>query len=92
LNEFNIQAYDPAARWNPLDYAGVKTCDSALDAAEGADALVVMTPWKEFSQVSLEHVRQAMRGRDVLDPYGALDESICKSHGFRYRRLGSQEK
>lgn len=92
LNEFNIQAYDPAARWNPLDYAGVKTCDSALDAAKGADALVVMTPWKEFSQVSLEHVRQAMRGRDVLDPYGALDESICKSLGFRYRRLGSQEK
>jgi UDPglucose 6-dehydrogenase len=92
LKGFNIQAYDPAARWNPLDYAGVKTCDSELDAAKGADALVVMTPWKEFSQVSLEHVRQAMRGRDVLDPYGALDESICKSLGFRYRRLGSQEK
>jgi UDPglucose 6-dehydrogenase len=92
LKGFNIQAYDPSARWDPQDYPGVKACESALNAAEGADVLVVMTPWKEFSRTALEKIRPLMRGRDVLDPYGALDESICKSLGFRYRRLGNNQE
>jgi hypothetical protein len=48
-----------------------------------------MTPWKEFSQVPLAQLKQAMHGNDLLDPYGILDGDACQRLGFDYHRLGA---
>jgi hypothetical protein len=53
-------------------------------------ALIVMTPWKQFASVELDGVLSAMRGREVLDPYAALDRARCVQHGFRYHSLGAE--
>jgi len=87
LRGFRISTYDPAAKL-PGDNMAVRTCDSPVEAASGADALAVMTPWSEFTRVPLEHVRAVMRGSLILDPYGILDEKRCRSLGLDYHRLG----
>jgi UDPglucose 6-dehydrogenase len=89
LAEYRCRAYDPEARIDAGAFPHVALCSSALDAAHGTDALVVMTPWKEFAGVDLEALRRAMGGDRILDPYGVLDGRRCRELGFNYYRLGA---
>ena len=61
---------------------------SALDAAKGADALAIMTPWPEFRELPCEDLARVMRGRFVLDPYRVLDARRAKAAGLDYHTLG----
>jgi len=82
-----VRVYDPSVR---LEFgATADQVASALEACEGADALVVMTPWPEFSSVDLVQVRERMRGRVIVDPFGALDAPACLELGFSYAALGA---
>lgn len=89
LDAATVRAYDPQARLDPGQFAHVSQVASAHEACQGADALVIMTPWPEFSSVSDEQVRALMRGRVILDPFGAFDGDRCAASGFRYLRLGA---
>jgi UDPglucose 6-dehydrogenase len=81
-----VAAYDPQAKIEPS--AAVEQVESALAACEQADALVVMTPWKEFRDIDPTAVAKVMRGRLLVDPYGVLDAERCAAGGFHYLRLG----
>ncbi len=83
------QVYDPQLTVEQGRFPHVVTASSALEACRGAAALVVMTPWEEFAQVGLHALQGVMRGRTIVDPYGALDGPLCAQLGFRYRRLGA---
>ncbi len=63
-----IRAYDPQGRKQaePL-LRGVDWCENVLEAAEGADAAVVLTEWNEFRAVSLKALRARMRGNVLVD-------------------------
>jgi len=89
LSGYRWRTCDPVARIEEAEFPLVRFCDSPLSAAKGAQALVVMTPWKEFASVSMESVLDAMPGRDILDPYRILDGGRCRDLGFRYHCLGS---
>jgi UDPglucose 6-dehydrogenase len=83
------QAYDPVATTDCAEFPHVRLCGSSLDAAKDAAALVVMTPWKEFAGAPLDGLRQAMKGRVILDPYAALNRERCRALGFEYYCLGA---
>lgn len=89
LSQFRWRANDPVARIEESEFPSVRLCESALSAAQGAEALVVMTPWKEFASVSIESLHKAMSGRKILDPYRALDGEQCQEVGFEYHCLGA---
>jgi UDPglucose 6-dehydrogenase len=89
LARYRWLAYDPEASMDRGKYPYVRVCSSATDATQGADALVVMTPWREFSGVALELIQSAMRGRVVVDPYGILDGEGCRRLGMKYYRIGA---
>jgi UDPglucose 6-dehydrogenase len=89
LPGYRWQAYDPAAKLDSTEFPHLRICPTALDAARGCDALVVMTPWKEFSAIALDQLAAALRGRVVLDPYGVLDGDGCRTLGLEYHRLGA---
>ena len=84
-----VRVYDPQVTLNGLARPCVTQTASALEACRGADALAVMTPWPEFATVSLSQVRELMRGRVVIDPFGALRADTCAMHGLRHMRLGA---
>lgn len=83
-----IQTYDPAAKLEPDLFPGVTPCPTALGALDRADALVIMTPWAEFSTVSPAEIRAHLRGTLVIDPHGTLDRRACAAAGLNLRQLG----
>jgi UDPglucose 6-dehydrogenase len=89
LCSYQIQAYDPVVPVDRSEFPHVTAFPSALEAARGADALAIMTPWREFSLAPLPELRTRMRGAHLLDPFGLLDRDACHALGFKYHRLGA---
>ena len=84
-----VTVYDPAAmdrarQVHPeLEYAG-----SMLEAADGADVLLLLTEWREFVDADPEVVGQAVAQRNIADGRSALDAGRWRAAGWRYRALG----
>lgn len=84
-----VRAHDPAAMANAARrFPQVTMCASPYDAATGADAVVVVTPWREFRQVDLGRVAKAMRGDLLLDGRNLYDPAAVFAAGLRYEGMG----
>ncbi len=89
LRGHRIRAHDPVAQIDAAEFPHVTTFSSPLAAAEGADALLVMTPWSSYASLPVKELRKLLRGRVIIDPYAILDETQCRDLGFEYYRLGN---
>ena len=58
------------------------------DAALGADALAVVTEWKEFRLPEWKRLRGAMRRPVIVDGRNIYDRERVRSEGFDYCRVG----
>ena len=72
----------------PLLPGGVRFAKDALDAANGADALVVVTEWTEFRSLAPARFAAAMRGRVVVDLRNVFDPSAMLAAGMAYSGVG----
>jgi UDPglucose 6-dehydrogenase len=63
-------------------------CQSALDAVQGADVLVVITEWNEFRAISPNQLLDAMAGRVVVDLRNVYDPVAMQQSGFSYHSVG----
>ncbi len=88
LSHCRIQAHDPAATISPAEFPHVKICSMPLDALDEADALLVMTPWKNYHDISTAEIKARLKGRLIIDPHAVLSEQDCRSAGLTYHRLG----
>ncbi len=88
LPAYSFRAYDPVAKID-REFPAVRQCGSALEAAEGAAALIVMTPWNEFSGISAGEVKARMSGVHIVDPYRVLDGRAFRESGFEYHCRGA---
>jgi UDPglucose 6-dehydrogenase len=66
--------------------------DTAVDATRGADALAILSDWREFSTVPLDQVREAMRGRVIFDGRNVLSRDKAEAEGFAYIGVGRVAK
>jgi UDPglucose 6-dehydrogenase len=92
LRPFAVRAYDPQVVLDSTGPPNVVQSETALDACRGADALAIMTPWREFSSIDLGQVREVMAGSIIVDPFGALETARCIALGFSHFRLGLPAK
>ncbi len=85
-----VRAFDPEGieQARPLLPEGVIYCRDALHAAEGADALVVITEWNEFRALAPARLRAAMRGRVLIDLRNVYEPSAMREAGFEYHSIG----
>src|SRR3954470_20875297 len=84
-----VRAYDPVAEGEARKLIrGVDFRDSALDAVEGADAVVLVTEWPEFADLDLSAVRAAMRGDLLVDGRNLYDPSRVREAGLIYEGIG----
>ena len=63
-------------------------CASALEAAEGADVLVVLTEWNEFRAVDLKAAKETMRGDALVDLRNVFEPELAEAAGFTYSGIG----
>ncbi len=86
-----IQVYDPAAAQNAREVLGTTSicyASSALEAARGADALLVLTDWDEFRSIDLAQLHAALRYPIVIDGRNMFSPDAMKEHGFLYTSVG----
>ena len=90
-NGAQVRAFDPAgmeAARPLLPERGLTYCSDALDAATGADALLVLTEWNEFRALSPERLRGLMAGRVVIDLRNIYDPAAMQAAGLAYSSIG----
>ena len=84
-----IRACDPQGQTKAKELLpGVTWCSGALEAADGADLLVVLTEWNEFRAVDLQETRKRMRGNVLVDLRNVYTPSLAEQAGFIYRGVG----
>ena len=85
-----VRAYDPAAMANAQRIlpSSVDYCQSSYEAAEGADAVVIVTEWNEFKLLNLERLRQVMRRPLVFDGRNIYEPERMRRLGFEYYSIG----
>lgn len=86
-----MRAADPraAVRARAVLPGAVRVTDSALEAVQGARALVLCTEWEEFRRLDWEDVAACMdEPRFVFDGRNALDRERLEALGFRYQGVG----
>ena len=67
---------------------GVVWCANAMEAAEGADVLVVLTEWNEFRALDLSAIRARMAGDVLVDLRNIFPVKAAQEAGFRYTGVG----
>jgi len=84
-----VVAYDPVAMGEAKDLIkGIELADSAYKAAEGADALVLVTEWNEFKEIDLPKIKELMNGNTLIDGRNVYDRKQVEELGFKYEGIG----
>lgn len=96
MKQVPVRAYDPQVELGASQRESLgsqfRQVSSALEACAGADALVILTPWKEFSEIAPAEIAAKLKGRLVIDPLAVLDVVACRKAGLKQIRMGVGEK
>jgi UDPglucose 6-dehydrogenase len=87
----HVSVYDPKGMERARELAEIKAahfCESALEAVDGAEALVIATEWEEFGNVDLAVVKGKMTTPIVFDGRNLFDPSTMAKVGFHYHSIG----
>jgi len=86
----HICAYDPAAmgRAKEVLQPGVEFASDPYEAANGADAVLILTEWEEFSALDLDRLRKLLRYPIILDGRNLYDPAVMAARGFSYHSVG----
>jgi UDPglucose 6-dehydrogenase len=86
----NVRVYDPVVGDKAEHMlAGARITESALDAVDGADAVVLVTEWPEFAELDWTgEVKSRMRVPLVVDGRNFLDRDALVDAGFTYEGIG----
>jgi UDPglucose 6-dehydrogenase len=86
-----VTAYDPKGAEKAVEFnliPGAKLANSPLEAAKGAEALVIATEWKEFTAVDLAELHKVMHTPLIFDGRNLLDPATVREAGFGYTSIG----
>jgi len=80
-NRSKAKAEDLVAR-------GARWASSPADAANGADALLILTEWEEFANLDLDRLNRELKYPIVIDGRNLYDPEVMAAHGFTYYSVG----
>jgi UDPglucose 6-dehydrogenase len=84
-----VSAFDPVAREQAEQVlSGIEFADDAYAAANGADALVIVTEWDEFRALDLDRIAAALRGKVLVDLRNVYDRGEAEEAGLTYYGIG----
>jgi UDPglucose 6-dehydrogenase len=87
-----VCAYDPvamtAAKAELADLKGVSYADSPIAALDGADALAVVTEWKEFRSPDFDEIKKRLKTPAIFDGRNLYEPADLKRAGLEYYPVG----
>lgn len=86
----SVRAFDPIAMEETRRRIGdrITYCNNIYEAALDADAVALMTEWKQFRLPSWNVIKKTMRGDVVVDGRNIYEADELHGEGFRYSRIG----
>lgn len=87
-----VRAYDPEASHEARRIFGERDdlvlCDSAASALEGADALVVVTEWKQFRSPDFSRLKGVLKDAVIFDGRNLYEPAEVEQAGIAYYGIG----
>lgn len=84
-----VKACDPAAVPNAGKMLPeVEYCDDAYSTAKGADALILVTEWKQYKDLDLKKLKSIMKRPVFIDGRNVYDPAAMRGLGFEYHCIG----
>ena len=87
-----IQAYDPEALHEAerifANQPGLQLCDKQDAVLNGADALVIVTEWKQFRSPDFEQLAHALADKVIFDGRNMYEPKAVKQAGLEYYAIG----
>lgn len=87
-----VQAYDPKAVHEAKTYylkgVDIKYVESKYDALKGADAMILLTEWKEFRVPDFEEIAKLLKEKVIFDGRNQYNSFDLPSRGFEYIQIG----
>jgi len=87
-----VRAFDPVAMAEASrrlgEHAGLTFVANAHTALEGADALAIITEWKEFRSPDFDHLKTALRQPVIFDGRNLYNPELMQRMGFLYYGVG----
>jgi UDPglucose 6-dehydrogenase len=87
-----VQAYDPVAMPECLRIYGQRAdlvlCKTSPEALQGADALAIVTEWREFRSPDFDHIKATLRSPAIFDGRNLYDPEHMRKAGFDYYAIG----
>jgi UDPglucose 6-dehydrogenase len=85
----SVAAFDPVGREQAQPMLpAVDFTEDAYSAAEGADAIVLVTEWDEFRALDLKRIASAMKGKALVDLRNVYEPDEVERAGLSYRGIG----
>jgi len=83
-----LRGYDPVVRESAYKEHDIERAPGPIEAAEDADAVLVLTEWNEFRWVDFDQLRKVMRAPVIIDARNLLDPHTLRQLGFTYEGVG----
>ena len=87
-----VRAYDPVAMQECRRIYGERAdlvlCKTSPEALAGADALAIVTEWREFRSPDFDHIKSALRAAVIFDGRNLYDPAHMAALGFSYYAIG----
>jgi len=85
-----VKTFDPAAMGvaKLLLPKEVQYCKNPYEAAQDADAVIVLTEWDEFKAMELGRIKKALKNPLIIDGRNIFDPVKMRKLGFRYISIG----
>ena len=89
-HEAQVQVHDPEAMEHVRARYGEKLvyCESKYDALNGAEALAIMTEWKQFVHPDFDEMRRRMKSPVIFDGRNLYEPAHIRAAGFTYHSIG----
>jgi UDPglucose 6-dehydrogenase len=92
-----IIAYDPKAMHQAASFwlKGIKAisyADTKYEALKGADALIIVTEWKEFRSPDFWEIKGLLKNPIIFDGRNLYDRLLVKQMGLEYHQIGVGDK
>lgn len=92
LHDVAIRVHDPVVKSDVVNHPDVTETADPLDALDGAEFLMILTPWADYRTCDISRIAARLKGNVVIDPYKVLNGKEACLAGLDYRTLGVNQK
>ena len=90
VNAYDPKAIEEAKHFYLKDIKGISYFDTKYETLKNADAMILLTEWKEFRSPDFEEIKTQLTEPVIFDGRNQYDEERLNKKGFEYHQIGKK--